>query len=62
MFNYGYNKYLFNNDEVSRSMSTNQNNRERNLNIISNEIKANNLDNYKSNEIKIQYLNKSYDE
>ena len=39
MFNYGYNKNLFNNDEVSRSMSTNQNNRERNLNIISNEIK-----------------------
>ena len=46
MFNYGYNKYLFGQGSVSRSMSTIPGKRLNNINIITNEIKdRNNLEN-----------------
>ena len=47
MFNYNYNKYLFGKKTgVSRSMSTIPCNRSKNMNIITNEIKDTNLENY----------------
>ena len=47
MFNYGYNKYLFGQGGLSRSMSTIPGKRLNNINIITNEIKdLNNLENY----------------
>ena len=52
MFNYGYNKYLFGQGSVSRSMSTIPGKRLNNINIITNEIKdRNNLENYENNEV-----------
>ena len=52
MFNYGYNKYLFGQGSVSRSMSTIPGERLNNINIITNEIKGrNNLENYENNEV-----------
>ena len=52
MFNYGYNKYLFGQGSVSRSMSTIPGKRLNNINIITNEIKGrNNLENYENNEV-----------
>ncbi len=54
MFNYGYNKYLFGQGSVSRSMSTIPGKRLNNINIITNEIKdRNNLENYENNEVQI---------
>ena len=54
MFNYNYNKYLFGKG-VSRSMSTDiPRIRSQNLDIITNEIKNNNLDNFGKN------INSSY--
>lgn len=53
MFNYGYNKYLFGQGSVSRSMSTIPGKRLNNINIITNEIKdRNNLENYENNEVR----------
>ena len=50
MFNYNYNKYLFGKKgSVSRSMSTIPCNRSKNMNIITNEIKDTNLENYENN-------------
>ena len=58
MFNYNYNKYLFNKPGVSRSMSEIPSIRHKNINIITNEIKNNNFENYeKKNEIFSQYYN-----
>ena len=52
MFNYGYNKYLFGQGSVSRSMSNIPGKRLNNINIITNEIKdRNNLENYENNEV-----------
>ena len=52
MFNYGYNKYLFGQGSVSRSMSTIPGKRLNNINIITNEIKdRNNFENYENNEV-----------
>ena len=52
MFNYGYNKYLFGQGSVSRSMSTIPGKRLNNINIITNEIKVRNiLENYENNEV-----------
>jgi hypothetical protein len=49
MFNYGYNKYLFGQGSVSRSMSTIPGKRLNNINIITNEIKdRNNFENYEN--------------
>ena len=62
MFNYGYNKYLFNKGGIPRSMSTNPNMRGRSINIITNELQNNNFDNFKSNEIPPKYLNRLYGE
>ena len=51
MFNYGYNKYLFGQGSVSRSMSTIPGKRLNNINIITNEIKErNNIENYEKND------------
>ena len=51
MFNYGYNKYLFGQGSVSRSMSTIPGKRLNNINIITNEIKdRNNFENYENND------------
>ena len=51
MFNYGYNKYLFGQGSVSRSMSTIPGKRLNNINIITNEIKdGNNFQNYENND------------
>ena len=51
MFNYGYNKYLFGQGNVSRSMSTIPGKRLNNINIITNEIKdKNNFENYENND------------
>ena len=59
MFNYGYNKYLFGQGSVSRSMSTIPGKRLNNINIITNEIKdRNNLENYENNEV--QPFNQSH--
>jgi len=43
MFNYGYNKYLFNQGGISRSMSTIPGKRMTNFNIITNKINGDNL-------------------
>ena len=52
MFNYGYNKYLFGQGSVSRSMSTIPGKRLNNINIITNEIKdRNNFENDENNEV-----------
>ena len=51
MFNYGYNKYLFGQGNVSRSMSTIPGKRLNNINIITNEIKdRNNFENFENND------------
>ena len=43
MFNYGYNKYLFNQGGISRSMSTIPGKRMTNFNILTNKINGDNL-------------------
>ena len=42
MFNYNYNKYLFDKSGVTRSMSVDPRIRAKNINIITNEVKENN--------------------
>ena len=51
MFNYNYNKYLFGKGGVSRSMSTAPRGRSYNMDMISNEIKTNNIniENFENN-------------
>ena len=58
MFNYNYNKYLFG-QGVSRSMSTIPGKRNRNIDIISNQIKNENEE-IPQSESSQQYLNREY--
>ena len=62
MFNYNYNKYLFGKKGgVSRSMSNIPGTRPKNMNIITNEIKDNNQDNYDNNKGELPpYFNGQY--
>ena len=64
MFNYNYNKYLFGKKGgVSRSMSTIPSIRSKNMNIITNEIKDTNLENYEINNERLSpypYFNGQY--
>ena len=67
MFNYGYNKYLFNQGNVSRSISTIPGKRIKKFNIISNELNDSNNPNFEkyediSNQQAQQLLNKDSNE